>query len=590
MKNKYICLIILFLIIVSCIAFGRIADNAFISFDDGRYIVGNKHVQSGINPENIQWAFTAVVSGNWHPLTMISHTLDWSMFGVNPAGHHLVNMFLHIGAVIFLFLFLNRTTHHVWPAAFAAAFFTLHPLRVESVAWAAERKDVLSMFFGMACLYAYAFYAENSKFSRYLVCLTLFALSLMSKPMLVTLPFVLLLLDYWPLGRWQKIAADEEDPLVSAANTENIKPESVKKNIVEGKNKFKPRRRLHLLWEKTPFLILTFMSCVLTLWAQNKGGLVISFENIPLPARALNAVIAYVAYLEKILWPTDFAIHYPYEFPFPAWKLIFSIVILIGMSIFVFYKIKKMPFLFVGWFWYLGTLVPVIGLIQVASQAMADRYTYMTSIGITLMLVWGVNFIFTQNGIRQKVIFPVAIAIILVLAVLTWKQCGYWKNSITLFSHALQVTENNDMAHGGLAIALLNEGKTEEAIDQFSQALRIKQLYQFYRLRGIAYEKLGKHQQAVEDYSAAINLKPDIAEDYYNRGVACLHLAQYQRAVEDFNQAIQLKQDYADAYNNRGYLFLVQEQNQPGCADAQKACALGNCKTLDWARGKGYCR
>ncbi|MGB5218038.1 MAG: tetratricopeptide repeat protein [Smithella sp.] len=556
MSKKNTCLIIALLILACCVAFGRIAGNEFICFDDGRYIIGNNHVQSGFSPENIKWAFTAVVSGNWHPLTMLSHALDWALFGANPAGHHIVSLMLHIGAVIFLFLFLNKATNNLWTSAFAAAIFALHPLRVESVAWAAERKDVLSMFFGMACLYAYAFYAESSKLSRYMLCLILFALSLMSKPMLVTLPFALLLVDYWPLGRWQS---------ATFANRS-------------------------LLREKVPFIVLAIISSLLTLWAQNKGGLVISMENIPFSVRALNATISYVAYLGKFFWPIDLVIHYPYAFPFPLWKLSLSFLILAGISLTVIYQIKKMPFLFVGWFWYLGTLIPVLGLIQVASQAMADRYTYLPSVGIAVMLSWGVESFLLRNDIRKKVLLPAALAILLILSLITWKQCGYWKNSITLFQHALQVTDNNYMAHGGLAIALLNENRSTEAIEHLNQALRIKAIYQFYRMRAIAHEKLGHDQQAVEDYSNAISLKPYNAEDYFNRGLAYVNLRQYQPALEDFNQAIQLKQDYADAFNNRGYLYLVQGQKQPGCADAQKACSMGNCKTLEWATEQNYCR
>ena len=407
--------------------------------------------------------------------------------------------------------------------------------------------------------------------------------------MLVTLPFVLLLLDYWPLGRWQKAFSPAEVTIAAAKKAQQKKNEQSKESIVKEKKIFKQLTSRSLLWEKIPFILLTFISSILTLWAQNKGGLVIPLENIPFPARVLNAIIAYVAYLGKIFWPADFAIHYPYVFPFPLWGIFFSCLILIGITVFVLINIKKTPFLFVGWFWYLGTLVPVIGLVQVASQAMADRYTYLPSIGIAVMLAWGIEFLFPLNDIRKKVLFPAAIAILFVLSVLTWKQCGYWKNSSTLFSHALQVTDDNYMAHGGLAIALLNEGKTEEAIEQLNQAIRIKQIYQFYRLRGIAYEKLGQHQQAIEDYNAAISLKPHYAEDYYNRGIAYNNLGQYQQAIEDFNRAIQLKQDYADAYNNRGYLYLLHGQTKLGCADAQKACALGNCKTLEWAKGKGYC-
>lgn len=554
--NRYTYLVIFLLVVVSAGAFGRIAGNEFICFDDGRYIINNHHVQSGLNPKNIQWAFTAVVSGNWHPLTMLSHALDWRLFGANAAGHHLVSLLLHIGAVLFLFLFFHKTTGNLWASAFVAALLALHPLRVESIAWAAERKDVLSMFFGMACLYTYAFYVEHARPLRYGLCLLLFTMSLMSKPMLVTLPFVLLLIDYWPLRRWQSA----------------------------------PSANCFLLQEKLPFIVLAVISSILTLWAQNKGGLVISTENIPFFVRVLNAIISYTDYLGKLFWPVDLAIHYPYAFPFPLWKILLSFLILTGVSVAVIGMRKKMPFLFVGWFWYLGTLIPVIGLVQVASQAMADRYTYLPSVGIAVMLSWGILYFLPGHNCRKKVLFPAAIVILLALSVITWKQCGYWKTSITLFERALHVTKENYMAHGGLAIALLNENKPQEAINHLDQAVRIKPIDQFYRMRAIAYEKLGNDQQAIKDYSAAINLKPDMADDYFNRGLACIRLRQYQSALNDFNQTIQLRNDYTDAYNNRAYLHLIQGNSLSGCEDAQKACAMGNCQTLEWATGRGDCR
>ena len=370
MKKKYTYLIIIFLIVASFIAYGRILSNGLINFDDDKYITENNHIKSGINQENIKWAFGTVVSGNWHPLTLLSHMLDWSLFGANASGHHLINLLLHIGNALLLFFFFNRMTKNLWSSAFVAALFALHPLRVESVAWAAERKDVLSMFFGLASFYAYACYVENYKFSKYFLCLILFALSLMAKPMLVTLPFVLLLLDYWPLERWQRALQKELSTPVKSRDY------SISR----------------LFWEKAPFLLLTIVSSIVTLWAQNKGGTIASMEGASFLTRIMNAIISYVSYLVKTFWPVNLAVFYPYQFSFPFWQILTSCFILIGITIVVIYAIKKLPFLFVGWFWYLGTLIPVIGLVQVASQAMADRYTYLPSIGIAIMLAWGIPF------------------------------------------------------------------------------------------------------------------------------------------------------------------------------------------------------
>jgi tetratricopeptide (TPR) repeat protein len=633
MNKKHTYLIMVLLVIACLAAFGRIAGNDFVNYDDNKYIIENNHIKAGINSEIIKWAFTAVVSANWHPLTLLSHTLDWSLFGANASGHHLINLLLHIGSVLFLFFLLKRMTMNLWSSAFVAALFAMHPLRVESVAWVAERKDVLSMFFGLASIYAYACYAESYKLSKYLLCLILFALGLMAKPMLVTLPFVLLLLDYWPLGRWQKV--------ISA-------PVGNRSHLAG-----------RLLGEKAPFIFLAIVSSIVTLWAQNKDGAVASMENLPFLLRVLNAIISYVFYLGKTFWPVDLSVFYPYESYFPLWQLLASCFILTGITIVVIYAIKKLPFLFVGWFWYLGTMIPVIGLVQVGSQAMADRYTYLPSIGIAIMLAWGIPLLFTRADIRKKILFLAAITFLVIMSVLTWKQCGYWKNSIMLFSHALRVTKDNFVAHNCFASAVVEKGRIEEAIEHYNKSIRLKPDYvDAYNNRGIAYTKLGRYQLAIEDYNKAIHLKPDNPDVYYNRGNAYTKLGQYQLAIEDYNKSIRLKPDNPDAYSNRGDIYIklgqyqmaIEDYNKAinlkpdnpdaynnrgtiytklgqyqlaiedfnnairlnpddadtyfnrgfvyfnqgniisGCEDAKKACELGNCKILEAVTGKGLCR
>ena len=609
-------------------AFGRIAGNGFINYDEELYITKNNHVQSGINPESIKWAFTAVVCSNWHPLTLLSHALDWKLFKNNAGGHHLVSLFLHIGAVLLLFFFLYRTTKNIWPSAFAAALFALHPLRVESVAWAAERKDVLSMFFGLASIYAYAIYAESHRLSRYFLCLIFFVLSLMSKPMLVTLPFVLLLLDYWPLKRWPNVLTPVNTAILANKEAEE---KNNKQRIAEYTKEEKISAPLmsqtltisSLLWEKAPFILLSIVSSIVTIWAQNKSLSVASMERLPFPVRISNAVISYASYLGKTLWPVDLAVFYPYDFSLTLWQVLISGFIITAITIAVFYYIKKLPFLFVGWLWYLGTLIPVIGFVQVGKQAMADRYTYLPSIGIAVMIAWGVPLLLR---VRKKILWPAGIAVLATLAVLTWQQCGYWENSIKLWNHTLQVTKDNYLAHNNLGRALFDKGKFEESIDHYNKAIRISpDNVDAYGNRGNAYAKTGQYQQAIEDYNKAILLNPYNAEAYYTRGSAYGKLlGQYQRAIEDFNQAIRLnpdyikaynnrglsyynlgqympaikdfskaislKQDYADAYNNRGVVYLNQGNKELVCDDALKACELGDCKLLEQAKVKGYCR
>jgi tetratricopeptide (TPR) repeat protein len=348
-------------------------------------------------------------------------------------------------------------------------------------------------------------------------------------------------------------------------------------------------------------------------------------EYLPFSERVANAIISYVSYLGKIFWPVDLAVFYPYEHSFPLWQILLSCFILIGITIVVTYAIRKLPFLFVGWFWYLGTLIPVIGLVQVGKQALADRYTYLPSIGIAIMLAWGIPLLFPREDMRKKILFPAGIACLAIMAFLTWRQCGYWKNSIELWNHALQVTKDNYIAHNSLGVALIDEGKIEEAIDHYNKAIHMNHnyiiaynnrglshlklgLYQKalddfneamrlkpdfadpYNNRGFAYAKLAQYQLAIEDFNKAIGLKPDYAEAYNNRGAIYAKFGQYQPAIQDFNNAISLKPDYAEAYKNRGLAYLLQGNKQLGCLDARKACALGNCKTLEAAKSKGYCR
>lgn len=632
MNKKLFYLILVLLIVSSCMAFSRITGNDFINCDDDQYITDNYHIQAGIHPESIKWAFTTTHFSYWHPLAWLSHIMDWSLFGANASYHHLVSLLLHIGAIIFLFLFLNKTTKNVWAAAFAAAFFALHPLRVESVAWAAERKDVLSMFFGMACLYVYSFYAENLKKSGYFLCLALFTLALMSKQTMVTLPFILMLLDYWPLNRWQK---------------------TIKRNDA----KFNSAKRL--IWEKIPFILLTIVASIIIFWAQNKGGRLTSIQELPIVTRIFNAIVSYATYLVKMFWPFNLAVFYPYKMSLPLWEVALALIILACMTIAALQYLRKLPFLFVGWFWYMGAMIPLIGLVQAGAQAMADRHTYLPSIGIAIIISWGSTSLIKNKTIQKIFLSPAGVAVLIFLSVLTWHQCSFWKNSSSLFYHALRVTENNYLAHGNLARALLDEGKNGEAIHHFQEVIRIKpnsaipynmlgdaytKIGQYesavknynhaisldpayanaYNNRGTAYSGLNETKQALEDLSKAIQLKRDYTEAYYNRGVVYILAEQYQNAlqdlsetirlnpvyipayfnrgmtyartghyqlaIKDYEKIIRLKPDYADAYNNRAAVYLTLGNNELGCRDARKACELGVCKILEIAESHGHCR
>ena len=555
-------LIIVFLIVASCIAFGRIAGNGFIDFDDKEYITNNNYIQSGINTKSVAWAFTTTYFANWHPLTWLSHMLDWNLFGSNASGHHLASLFLHIGAAVFLFLFLFKTTDNIWPAAFATAFFALHPLRVESVAWASERKDVLSMFFGMACLYAYAFYTESNKLSQYMTCLILFVLALMSKPMMVTLPFVFLLLDYWPLKRWGKKMDFHGKKLPSAG---------------------------WLILEKIPFMGLTIVASIMTIWAQNKFGAVASTHVLSFSTRITNSIFSYTAYIQKIFWPNNLAIIYPYDFSLPSLKLSVSLMIIITITSAVLYYVRKMPFLFIGWFWYLGTLIPVIGLVQVGKQAMADRYTYLPSIGLAIMLSWSISSLMKNKRTINKILFPLAAGFLVIMSFLTWQQCGYWKNNIDLWNHALKATKNNHLAYYNRGEYYAMLGQYKLAIRDYDEGIRLQPDAEAYDRRGIFHGELGQYSQAIDDFNRAINIKPTYANAYYDRGLTYYKLSRHQLAINDYNRAIHFKPDFTEAYMNRGIAYFKQGNRVSGCSDAGKACALGNCETLKTARRIGLC-
>jgi protein O-mannosyl-transferase len=581
MNKKYKYLIIVFLIVATFVAFGRIVANDFINFDDDKYITENNNIKSGINTESIKWAFTSSHAGNWHPLTWLSHILDWRLFGANASGHHFVSLLMHIGSAILLFLFLSKITGSLWPGAFVAALFALHPLRVESVAWASERKDVLSMFLGLAVLYTYALYVEKPKLYKYYLCLILFALSLLAKPMLVTLPFVLMLLDYWPFGRWQKALKPELLPVSNDGGSVKKKGKQRKDSSTKEK-KISMRLTNHaktirsLLWEKSPFIFLALVSCIVTIWAQNKGGAVASLEKLSFLERILNAIVSYVAYLIKIFWPVNLAVFYPYEQLLPLWQVFGAALILLGISIAVIYAIKKAPFLFVGWFWYLGTLVPVIGLMQVGKQAMADRYTYLPSIGIGIMIAWGVLYLLPkEEQIRKKILIPIVSIVLTVLTILTWQQCGDWKNSVVIYDHDLKVTKNNDLAHYNLANELVKQKNITQAIAHYLEAIEINPYYSgAYSNLGATLAAQGKNEEAIAYYLAAIKINPDQEEAHSNLGIVLAAQGKNEEAIAHYLAAIKINPNYDDAYFNLANLFMKQGKIEEAIDNYGKAIKI----------------
>jgi tetratricopeptide (TPR) repeat protein len=481
---------------------------------------------------------------------------DYQLFGLNAGGYHMTNLILHILSTLLLFWLFNRMTGALWKSAFVAALFALHPLHVESVAWISERKDVLSAFFWMLTLCLYVYYTEKPVIRRYLLVLFSFICALMSKPMVVTLPVVMILLDYWPLGRF----------------------ELKKGNLI-----------LWQLKEKTPFFILSTVFSIITLYAQYKPSG--KYFQYSLNSRLASALVSFVTYLEKTFWPHDMAVFYPFSAQIPLLPVIVASLLILVITTFVIVMVRRLPYLFIGWIWYVITIAPVIGIIKVGDFAMADRYHYLPSIGISIMLVWGIPALIKSEATRKKFFSTAAIAFLVLLAVLSWKQCDYWKNDIKLFNHALQVTKNNYVALNGFGLTLVKAGKIKEAVDNYNEAISIKPNYPpSYISRGFAYFDLGQYQRAIEDCNEAIRLDAGYAEPYFIRGNSYYNFGQYQRAIEDYNKAIRLKLDYTDAYYNRGVAYLKQGNKKQSCRDAQKTCELGNCKLLEMAKNKGDCR
>lgn len=481
--------------------FWQVQGHEFIRYDDYEYVVENPHVRNGLTLQNVVWAFSTPYASNWHPLTFLSHMLDCELYGLNPAGHHLNSLLIHLLNTLLLFLILARATGALWRSAFVAALFGLHPLHVESVAWVAERKDVLSTFFWILTVHFYIRYTEGPGAVPYMISLLFFSLGLMSKPMLVTLPFVLLLMDYWPLERFRFKEPGEERGLSNGSEEKDAK-------IHVGP--------IRLLLEKTPFLMLAASSSVVTFLVQEKWGAVHSL--IPLKTRIANALFSYVHYLIKALWPGDLAFFYPHPGnTLPMIQVLGAGILLAGLTLLALCNFRRIPYLIVGWFWYLGTLFPVIGLIQAGPQAMADRYTYMPLIGVFLIVTWGAYGI-AERHIRLRPILLLSAAVCLsALSVSSWFQVRHWKDSRSLFEHALAVTASNFLAHNNLGNVLAREGRTEEAVRHFSEAIRIQPgNAAAHNNFGNALLDMGKHREALFHYREALRLRPDFREARLN--------------------------------------------------------------------------
>ncbi|MBW2174431.1 MAG: tetratricopeptide repeat protein [Deltaproteobacteria bacterium] len=528
-------LVSIVLIAVTLVAFWEVPRHDFVNYDDNLYVTDNRQVQDGLTGKGVLWAFTATHASNWHPLTWLSHMLDCQIFGLKPFGHHLTSIVLHVGNVLLLFLVFRQMTGALWQCLFVSALFAVHPLHVESVAWVSERKDVLSTFFWILTMWAYIRYVECPKLSRYLLALLTFSMGLLSKPMLVTLPFVLLLLDYWPLKRLTKASSKD----------------AARRQIPQPRNLNQMSYSLRLVREKIPFFVLSGASCVVTFFAQQHGGSVSSPDLIPIGTRIANGLISYVVYIEKTMWPINLAAIYPFAWDLPLWQVAAAGLFLICMSILVIRQRKRLPYLPVGWFWYLGTLVPVIGLVQVGPQAMADRYTYIPHIGLFLMLAWWCADL-SKRWRYQKVLLGMSTSLILVgLTITTRVQASHWKNSITLFEHTSSITASNALAHYNLGTALGEAGQMEKAIFHLSKAVRIRPHYgQAHYNLGLCLSKQGRLELAVSHYRKALKIMPDDEKAHNNLGTLLAQQGRLDEAIDHFSEALRIRPDFAEAQNN----------------------------------------
>jgi tetratricopeptide (TPR) repeat protein len=538
-KKSFVIVICITLALSTLLVFWQVRNFDFINYDDDSYLYENPHVLTGLTWGNIVWAFTTAHVGNWLPLTWASFMLDCRLFGPDPGWIHLENAFLHLVNTLLLFAVLKRMTNSLWPSAFVAAAFALHPMHVESVAWITERKDVLSTFFFLLTLAAYVAYVRRRGLFRYLLTVLLFAFGLLAKPMLVTLPFVLLLGDYWPLNRF------------------------LSSTVTTSARKSAPRRHTalyHLLIEKIPFFALAVVSSIITFLVQRAGGAVADVNAFPFEARIANAFLAYAAYMGKMFWPQNLAIFYPPDTGgIRLWQAALCVLLFVAISFFAIYFGRNRKYLPVGWFWFVVTLIPVIGLIQSGAQALADRYTYIPYIGLFIMIAWGLPELLSKWPHRKIALGLSAAVVLAALAFCSYIQLSYWKNSTTVFSHAIEVTQNNYIAHFNLGRDLRSQGKTALAFEHLKKAFQIAPYYaQAANGFGSALYDQGDIGGAIEYFQKALHLKPDYALAHNNLGLALQKEGKLNEAVAEFAQAVQINPDFVTARNNLANALVMQ--------------------------------
>lgn len=572
-QKKQILMVCLLLAMATFAVFWQVRQYDFVNLDDPVYVTANRHIQGGLSPEGVRWAFTTAHASFWHPLTWLSLMLDSDLYGLKPGGYHLTSLILHVLNTLLLFWLFHRMTGALWRSAFVAALFALHPLHVESVAWVSQRKDTLSTFFWMLTLCAYVVYTQKPAARRYMLALACFTLGMMAKPMLVTLPFVLLLLDYWPLNRFHGRDVGLNPPAaaqpVPSQGRGRKRREAMSKKKASQKVIPPPKAPVlaraaspgavawRLVMEKIPFFVLSAVFSAVAYYAQHQ----VSYITFPPGSRIANALVAYVVYLQKTFWPVNLAVFYPFPEALPGWQMLGAALIMALISVVVVAAARRWPFLPVGWFWYVGILVPVIGIVQVGTHALADRYTYIPLIGLFVMAAWGVPELLKKWRYGKAALIAATTLILAGLTAVTWTQTGHWRNSITLFEHALKVTDRNDLAHNNLGIALRGAGKVAEAESHYREALRIRPDSEqaHFNLGNLLFAG-GRADDAISHYQAALRIRPGYENAHVNLGAALMSRGLYGQAVVHYRKAISLGNADAGVYYSLGAALAATGQ------------------------------
>jgi Tfp pilus assembly protein PilF len=560
-ESLFIVCALLCLLYATFTVYWNVQGHEFLNLDDDLYVTENARVRAGLTKGGFLWAFTSAGTSYWHPLTLLSHMMDCEWYGLNPRGHHLNNVLLHLASTLLLFLTLKRMTGRPWSSMGVAAAFALHPISVETVAWVASRKSALSTFFFMLTLWTYVRYTEKPGTARYVVVFLCLGLGLLAKPTLVTLPFVLLLLDLWPLGRLhfarlspgQEKKTDEMKAWVQGVSTRWI------------------------LGEKIPLLALSVASVWVSMVTAEDQGILLPERLVPLGLRIQNALVSYLVYIRKLIWPFDLAVFIPYPLRIPLWESVCAGLALAVITVWAIRTFSKRPYITVGWFWFVGTLTPMIGLAQQGLwPAVADRFVYIPQIGLFLMAAWGTGALAAWMRVPRGVQLFLVAAVFLAMMTVSWIQVGYWKNNVTLYTRALEVTGRNFLASMNLGSALAKQNRTREAIRYFHEALESGHLRpeQVHSNLGLAYASVGDKEKALQHYQAAVQINPHDAEAYLHLGLFWLHEKNFEESLKHSLRALEIKQDSEKAHNTIGVALLQQGQQEAAAGHFREALRI----------------